>query len=1336
MPIKHFTAFISYSHKDGEELAKELQHKINADDRGNAITFWQDYSQMKYGQWSKQIENAIDAVEFLIMLITPAALASPNCKDEWMYARKKGVAVLPVNGKPDDADFYHSFPNWLKKQHIYHPEKNWERFINDLNTKPEIPKVPFMAPRLSEVGNYVERSEKLKRLKELLLKADEPVSITTALQGSGGFGKTILAIALCNDGDIMQAFDDGILWVTLGQQKDTALNAMQKLYDAVSNNTKNFIDTEQAQQSLNEKLSGKNYLLVLDDVWHRVDAENILKAAGKCTVLITTRMDKLLLNAKQEHVDEMTKDEAIAQLTKFTGTGNTAYIELGELAEKLGNWALLLRLAGAQLKARIDEGESIEQAIVYVNKKLERKGLFGFDREDAEQRNDSVQICLAASIDLLKNEEKEKLYSLGIFPEDENIPFAVLENYWELDDFDCEELLEKFHRYGLIDLDVPSKTIKMHDILLKYYETSLKDKPAQHLLLVKRFGDFNTWANKYIWQWCIWHLSKAGANEDVTRLLTNYYWIEDKLSATKSLYDITSDYDLIPLFEEIRLIQKALLLSAAIIGEDPAQLPQQLYGRLGSLDIPLCRQLSEQALKAICGKEATLKPLYPGLEIPDFHNLVFRGHSDSVYGALIQGDTLISWSSDNTLRSWNLLSGKTKQVFEGHSSYVYGALIQGDTLLSWSDDNTLRSWDLLSGKTKQVFEGHSSWVTGALIQGDTLISWSSDNTLRSWNLLSGKTKQVFEGHSDSIDGVLVQGDTLISWSSDNTLRSWNLLSGKTKQVFEGHSDSIDGALILGDTLISWSDDKTLLSWDLLSGKTKQVFEGHSDSIDGALILGDTLISWSDDKTLLSWDLLSGKTKQVFEGHSSWVTGALIQGDTLISWSDDKTLRSWDILSGKTKQVFEGHSSYVKGALIQGDTLISWSDDKTLRSWDLLSGKTKQVFEGHSSYVKGALIQSDTLISWSDDKTLRSWDLLSGRTKQVFEGHSSSVYEALIQADTLISLSDDKTLRSWDILSGKTKQVFEGNSSLVYGAFIHGDTLISWSGDKTLRSWDILSGKTKQVFEGHSDSIDGALIQGDTLISWSNDKTLRSWDILSGKTKQVFEGNSSLVYGALIQGDTLISWFSDKTLRSWDILSGKTKQVFEGHSDSIDGALIQGDTLISWSDDNTLRSWDLLSGRTKQVFEGHSSSVYKALIHGDTLISWTGDKTLRSWDFLSGKTKQVFEGHSDSVKGALIQGDTLISWNENELLIWKLSSAEIVRCLETKKNEVQVQKEFLYLVDMLNTLWIYRFPTLDYVCRFTIDADITMLQIASNVNRIILGDAFGRMHFLEPIGFKI
>jgi len=64
-------------------------------------------------------------------------------------------------------------------------------------------------------------------------KRDNPIAITTALQGAGGYGKTTLAIALCHDHRVVGAFDDGILWTTLGQNPNV-LGELTKLYEALT----------------------------------------------------------------------------------------------------------------------------------------------------------------------------------------------------------------------------------------------------------------------------------------------------------------------------------------------------------------------------------------------------------------------------------------------------------------------------------------------------------------------------------------------------------------------------------------------------------------------------------------------------------------------------------------------------------------------------------------------------------------------------------------------------------------------------------------------------------------------------------------------------------------------------------------------------------------------------------------------------------------------------------------------------------------------------------------------------------------------------------------------
>src|SRR5207248_1636898 len=60
-------------------------------------------------------------------------------------------------------------------------------------------------------------------------RREEPVAITAALRGAGGYGKTTMARALCHDERIQQAFDDGILWVTLGESPGNLVGKVEDL---------------------------------------------------------------------------------------------------------------------------------------------------------------------------------------------------------------------------------------------------------------------------------------------------------------------------------------------------------------------------------------------------------------------------------------------------------------------------------------------------------------------------------------------------------------------------------------------------------------------------------------------------------------------------------------------------------------------------------------------------------------------------------------------------------------------------------------------------------------------------------------------------------------------------------------------------------------------------------------------------------------------------------------------------------------------------------------------------------------------------------------------------
>ena len=83
--------FLSYARYDGEPFATELRHRLEAEH----IPLWQDRVGLEGGRdWWLQIVEALDRVEFMVMVMTPAALESPTVHKEWRTARQKGVCVL------------------------------------------------------------------------------------------------------------------------------------------------------------------------------------------------------------------------------------------------------------------------------------------------------------------------------------------------------------------------------------------------------------------------------------------------------------------------------------------------------------------------------------------------------------------------------------------------------------------------------------------------------------------------------------------------------------------------------------------------------------------------------------------------------------------------------------------------------------------------------------------------------------------------------------------------------------------------------------------------------------------------------------------------------------------------------------------------------------------------------------------------------------------------------------------------------------------------------------------------------------------------------------------
>src|SRR5688500_8175208 len=122
--------FISYARSDGAALARDLTRRLQAE----GIPLWRDLDRLEGGRdWWLQIEAALDEVEFMVLIMTPAAAESAVVRKEWRYARQRGVCVYPVKGNAD-LDF-DALPRWMRNVYFYDLEVEWLKFVNDLRTR-------------------------------------------------------------------------------------------------------------------------------------------------------------------------------------------------------------------------------------------------------------------------------------------------------------------------------------------------------------------------------------------------------------------------------------------------------------------------------------------------------------------------------------------------------------------------------------------------------------------------------------------------------------------------------------------------------------------------------------------------------------------------------------------------------------------------------------------------------------------------------------------------------------------------------------------------------------------------------------------------------------------------------------------------------------------------------------------------------------------------------------------------------------------------------------------------------------------------------------------------
>jgi WD40 repeat protein len=1100
--------------------------------------------------------------------------------------------------------------------------------------------------------SYVGRFDLIKVVKERLISSVGVIGTDgtrgLGLHGMGGIGKTLLAAAVVRDLSVRRAFPDGIYWLTLGRQPKL-LDLQAHLYRRLTGSVLDAAGERDAKSRLGDALAGRRVLIILDDIWD-VIALDAFPSLPSMRLMITTRNAEVLAYAKADPitVGPMRGGEDAKLLQWHAGSAwpseGTANESVAGVLKQAGGVPLALALCGSLAR----QGGGRWPDIVNRLEAARLKKIGGTLPE--YQNYENVFTCLDASVSELKEEKLERYRDLAVFPEDASIPLAALEALWreEEDSLGAAELVNLF-----VDRALATRTsdgrLALHDLLHDYLRITTTSLPQRHQRLIAGYrsachGKFAALTDDgYVFTYLPRHLHEAGAADELAGLLTNYSWIEAKLTATRTPTGLWHDLKVFGSVPAHHAIEEALRHSSPALARRPGLLAQQLWGRLSPTDHPIVANLLARARDEAA--RPILLPRRPSLrERSGALLLSLEGHEAGVTALALTQDgwRAVSASSDCSVKLWNIENGTMIHSFEGHSGTVRAVVITPDSLraVSASDDFTLKVWDLENLTLSFNLEGHSDEVTAVALTSDgkRAVSASDDRTLRVWDVDSGKLVYRLDGHRESVNAVAVTtgGRHAVSISGDWTVRVWDIEAGELIHSFDDGGFGTGLALTKdGKRAVTASSGLTLRVWDIEGGGLIGHLRGHKDRINALAISGDgtRAVSASEDCTLKVWDIEKNELIQSLVGHRAAVRAVALMtdGKQAISASNDRTLKVWDLASGVATHTLEGHEQAVRSVRLRanGSQAVSASYDGTIKIWDLEGTEPERNIDSHLERIAAvALLDAGgQSLSASNDGTLKLWSTATCSIVRSCTAHHGPVTNIAFDAQkkAVISSSVDGTLRIWN-LEADTSNVLRSHNGPVTSAALTQDAsrAISGAGDGTVFVWDVISKEPIHKLRLHKGPVVAVTFVADDkyAISASWDRTLKVCDLESGIEIYSLSGHADRVHtmSAAADGRTVVSGSWDRTVRVWDIQSGRLNHTLEGHDGPVVAVVIDADgsRIVSASHDSTLKSWDARAGKLLRTFNhGGRVETLALAAAGRYAVSAAHDRTLMVWDLVHG-----------------------------------------------------------------------------------------------------------------------